>query len=324
MGSRAVVVACRDADAAKARFGVATGEAGTVVTRTGRQFFTDKKVETEFLGRLRAALDASDFWSEQATDWALLDCELMPWSVKAQDLIRDQYAAVGAASRAALAEVLPALDAAASRGVDLGDLLSHTRERANLVQRYREAYRHYCWPVRSVDDLKLAPFHLLATEGRVHTDKNHDWHMQVLAKVCAADPGMLLATPYRIVALDQSEAVNSAVSWWEELTSRGGEGMVVKPLDFIVRGSRGLVQPAVKCRGPEYLRIIYGPEYSAKANLERLRSRGLSAKRSLALREFALGIEGLERFVRREPLRRVHECIFGVLALESEPVDPRL
>ncbi|MGC3971310.1 MAG: hypothetical protein QM775_29415 [Pirellulales bacterium] len=84
------------------------------------------------------------------------------------------------------------------------------------------------------------------------------------------------------------------------------------------------MQPAVKCRGPEYLRIIYGPDYDAEANLARLRSRGLGAKRSLALREFALGIEALERFVRREPLRRVHECVFGVLALESEPVDPRL
>lgn len=105
---------------------------------------------------------------------------------------------------------------------------------------------------------------------------------------------------------------------------RGGEGMVVKPFEFIARGPRGLVQPAVKCRGPEYLRIIYGPEYTTPENLERLRQRGLSAKRSLALREFALGMEGLERFVQREPLRRVHECVFGVLALESEPVDPRL
>jgi protein phosphatase len=100
--------------------------------------------------------------------------------------------------------------------------------------------------------------------------------------------------------------------------------MVVKPFDFITRGPRGLVQPAVKCRGREYLRIIYGPEYALSENLERLRGRGLSTKRSLALREFALGIEGLERFVRKEPLRRVHECVFGVLALESEPVDPRL
>jgi len=324
MGSRAVLVACRDPDAAKARFGVATGEAGAVVTRTGRRFFTDTKIETELLDRLHVALDKSGFWDEHKTDWAVLDCELMPWSVKAQDLIRDQYAAVGAASRAALADVMPAMEAAAARGVDVGDLLPRTRDRTHLVGRYVEAYRRYCWPVRSLDDLKLAPFHLLATESAVHTDKNHDWHMQALAKVCAGDPKMLLATPYRVVALDEREAVNEAVRWWEDLTARGGEGMVVKPIDFVVRGSRGLVQPAVKCRGTEYLRIIYGPDYSVPENLDRLRSRGLGVKRSLALREFALGVEALERFVRREPLRRVHECVFGVLALESEPVDPRL
>jgi protein phosphatase len=112
--------------------------------------------------------------------------------------------------------------------------------------------------------------------------------------------------------------------WLSRNTERGGEGMVVKPHDFILRGRRGLAQPAVKCRGPEYLRIIYGPDYTTEENLSRLRSRGLSHKRSLALGEFALGVEGLERFVRGEPLRRVHECVFGVLALESEPVDPRL
>ncbi len=115
-----------------------------------------------------------------------------------------------------------------------------------------------------------------------------------------------------------------ATTWWEQLTERGGEGMVVKPFSFVTKGRRGLVQPAVKVRGREYLRIIYGPEYTQPENLERLRQRGLSVKRSLALREFALGIEGLERFVRNEPLRRVHECVFGVLALESEPVDPGL
>jgi protein phosphatase len=193
-----------------------------------------------------------------------------------------------------------------------------------LVSQYGEAYRRYSWPVETLDDLKLAPFHLLATEGAAHVDKNHDWHMQTLGRICAADPRVLLATPHRVVSLGQADEVAAAVRWWEELTSRGGEGMVVKPLEFVVRGPRGLVQPAVKCRGPEYLRIIYGPEYSLPENLDRLRSRGLGAKRSLALREFALGIEGLERFVRREPLRRVHECVFGVLALESEPVDPRL
>ncbi len=148
--------------------------------------------------------------------------------------------------------------------------------------------------------------------------------METLKKLCAADEALLLATEYKVITLADQASVAEGTDWWLELTEKGGEGMVVKPLDFIVRGSHGLVQPAVKCRGKEYLRIIYGAEYDLPENLERLRQRGLSAKRSLALREFALGVEGLERFVRREPLRRIHECVFGVLALESEPVDPRL
>jgi protein phosphatase len=115
--------------------------------------------------------------------------------------------------------------------------------------------------------------------------------MEKLAEVCKASDGLLLATSYRQVDVTDTASVEEATQWWEELTGRGGEGMVVKPLDFIVRGRRGLTQPAVKCRGPEYLRIIYGPEYLLPENLERLRSRSVSTKRSLALREFALGIE---------------------------------
>jgi 3' terminal RNA ribose 2'-O-methyltransferase Hen1 len=195
-----------------------------------------------------------------------------------------------------------------------------------LRPRTAAAYRRYCWPVQSIADLRLAPFHLLASEGRVHADRSHEWHMEILSRLCAAADGVLLATPHRVVNLTDPESEASATAWWEELTAaaRGGEGMVIKPCDFVPRGKGGVQQPAVKCRGREYLRIIYGPEYSLPENLERLPQRGLGHKRALALREFALGIEGLERFARAEPLRRVHECVFAVLALESEPVDPRL
>jgi protein phosphatase len=165
---------------------------------------------------------------------------------------------------------------------------------------------------------------LLASEGKTHLDQDHQWHMQTLARLAAGDPDWLIATPYRVVDVADDAQVQQAIGWWTALTERGGEGMVVKPLDFIVRGKRGLLQPAVKSRGREYLRIIYGPEYTLPEHLERLRERGLATKRNLALREFALGVEGLERFTKREPLRRVHECVFAVLALESEPVDPRL
>jgi protein phosphatase len=329
MGSRAVVIVCQNEQAAKERFGVLEGEIGIVYTRTGRRFFNEPALEAQFLDRVRVALTAANFWNELDTKWVCLDCELMPWSAKAQELLRNQYAAVGAAGQASLPKAVASLAQAAARlGGDnkskVEELMSICQSREEHIGQFVAAYRQYCWSVASLNDLKLAPFHLLASEGGVHTDKNHTWHMDTLAKVCREDPELLRATPYRLVDVTDPASEKAGADWWTELTGRGGEGMVVKPLDFILRGRRGLAQPAVKCRGREYLRIIYGPDYTAEDNVVRLRNRGLAHKRSLALGEFALGIEGLERFVRKEPLRRVHECVFGVLALESEPVDPRL
>jgi protein phosphatase len=329
MGSRAVVIVCRDEQAARERFGIAEGEAGTITTRTGRRFFPEPDLEQQFLDRVCAALTAADFWESFRTTWACLDCELMPWSAKAQELLRAQYAAVGAAGRASLPRAVSALEQAAARlaggeKMKLEGIEHDYRRREDNLARFVAAYRQYCWPVSSLTDLKLAPFHLLATEGHVHMDRDHVWHMEELAKVCRCDPELLLPTPYRLVDVTDPASQADGIEWWTTLTDRGGEGMVVKPLSFVWRGQRGLAQPAVKCRGREYLRIIYGPDYTTEENLTRLRSRGLGAKRALALGEFGLGIEALERFVRGEPLRRVHECVFGVLALESEPVDPRL
>jgi protein phosphatase len=324
MGSRAVVVLCRDEETARRRFGVVGEGIGISYTRTGRRFFDDLALERALLERLRQALDRVDFWGQLKTDWVCLDCELMPWSVKAQGLLLKQYAAVGAASRGALGHAVSLLDRARERGLELGGLAERYRQSEDMARQYVQAYRQYCWPVNSLNDLKLAPFHILATQDAVHVEKDHLWHMQTIATFCQTDPELLLATPHKLVELNDPASVAEGTRWWSELTGRGGEGMVIKPLNFIARGQRGYVQPALKCRGPEYLRIIYGPEYTVPANLERLRVRGVGAKRSLAMREFALGVESLERFVHHEPLRRVHECVFGVLALESEPVDPRL
>jgi len=323
MGSRAVVVVCRDEEAARRRFGVIGEGIGVCYTRTGRRFFESAALEQELMGIVHEGLTRAGLWERLGTDWVCLDCELMPWSVKAQELLRQQYAAVGAAARIALPAAVAALQASADRGLDVASLLARYREREGAADQFVEAYRRYCWPVASVKDLKLAPFHVLASEGAVHVDKDHTWHMETLAGLANGD-GVVIATSNRVVDLTDSGSEAEATAWWEQLTGRGGEGMVVKPLSFTAKGRRGMLQPAVKVRGAEYLRIIYGPEYDRPENLERLRARGLSHKRSLALREFALGIEGLERFVRKEPLRRVHECVFGVLALESEPVDPRL
>jgi protein phosphatase len=321
MGSRAIVIVCRDEDAARRRFGVVDEGYGSCFTRTGRRFFDDDVLESEFLDRTRSALETSDVFGRLGTDWVLLDGELMPWSAKAQELLREQYAAVGSAATTALAATVAAL---AQAGEKTSELRARFRERAEDAKAFVAAYRHYCWPVNTIADLKFAPFHLLASEGAVHTNKDHAWHLNELATLVAADAELLHPTRNVLVDTTDEESIQRGIDWWTEMTAGGGEGMVVKPLDFIVTGRKGLVQPALKCRGREYLRIIYGPEYTQPANLERLRQRGVGKKRAQATREVGLGIEALERFIRNEPLRRVHECVFGVLALETEPVDPRL
>lgn len=324
MGSRAVLVVCRDTETAARRFGVAADSPpGACYTRTGRRFFDDDALDRELITRLSAALGAAGFWERFATDWVCLDAELLPWSAKAQGLLREQYAPVASAGATALSAAIAATDAATTRGVGVAALLDRLRLRLDDIECYRAAYRRYCWEINGLEGVRIAPFHLLATEGATYFDRDHLWHMTELARLAEADP-IFLATSHRMVDLLDPDSCASATAWWEELTANGGEGMVVKPLDFVVRGTRGFAQPAVKCRGREYLRIIYGPDYTEPSNLERLRKRGLSGKRSLALREFALGVESLERFVRREPLWKMHQAVFAVLALESEPVDPRL
>ncbi|WP_326804531.1 polynucleotide kinase-phosphatase [Streptomyces sp. NBC_01788] len=325
MGSRAVALVCRDAEAARRRFGV-EGPTGSLYTRTGRPFFDDPSVTEEILGRLRAAATEAGLWAELDTDWLLLDAELMPWSLKASGLLRSQYAAVGAASGAVFPDALAALGGAAARDVDVTGLLGRQRERAADAAAFTDAYRRYCWPTEGLDGVRLAPFQILAVRGRSLAGLPHDGQLALIDRLVEHDTTGLLQTTRRLyVDVADPESVRAGVDWWLEMTGRGGEGMVVKPLGALVRGETGrLVQPGIKCRGREYLRIIYGPEYTRPDNLARLRHRSLHHKRSLAVREYALGLEALDRLADGEPLWRVHEAVFGVLALESEPVDPRL
>ncbi|MGW5422039.1 polynucleotide kinase-phosphatase [Streptomyces sp. NPDC003943] len=329
MGSRAVALVCKDATVAAERFGVAAadGVTGALHTRTGRPFFDDPAVTEQVLGRLRAAIGAAGLWEELDTNWLLLDGELMPWSLKSAGLLRSQYAAVGAASRAVFPGALGALEQAAARGVEgLDELLGRQRERAADAAAFTDAYRRYCWPTDGLEGVRFAPFQVLAAHGRSLAAVPHDEQLAWLDRLVEHDPTGLLQVTRRLVVDPADEAsVRAGVDWWLELTAAGGEGMVVKPLAAVALGKDGRpVQPGVKVRGREYLRIIYGPEYTRPDNLERLRQRFLGHKRSLALREYALGLEALDRLAAGEPLWRVHEAVFAVLALESEPVDPRL
>ncbi|WP_433223064.1 polynucleotide kinase-phosphatase [Dactylosporangium sp. CS-047395] len=304
MGSRAVVLV--DAVAG-----------GAVYTRTGRPFFDASRTE-QLLDRVRSSVTAAGLW-DLAGDRLLLDCELLPWSAKASELLRTQYAAVGAAARATLSAAVQVLAAAGP-----SPLLERTRARAANAEAFTEAYRRYCWPTDGLDGVRLAPFQLLAGTSVTFHDRDHGWHLAIADRLAEAAPDLIRTTRRLRVDTTDPESVAAGVAWWEELTAAGGEGMVVKPYANLVHTDRGLAQPGIKVRGREYLRIIYGPDYTEPANLDRLRQRNLGRKRSLALREYALGLEALERAAAGEPLWRVHEAVFAVLALESEPVDPRL
>ena len=324
MGSRALLIFARNSEVAQARFGITNPSAGVIVTRTGRPFFGDNELTTKLLDGVRNAVGAIGLWEELSTDWLIVDAEILPWSAKAKELLQHQYAATGAAATTMLSAASVALAAAQARGVELGGLSQRTESRTSHVSSYIDAYRQYCWDTSGVDGIELAPFQILAAENEVLARRPHRWHLETIDRLVASEPGLFRRTERRFVDLSDDAQVAEAVNWWTESTDAGGEGMVVKPADPIRLGPKGLVLPGVKCRGREYLRIIYGPEYLEPDNLDRLRARSVGRKRSLAIREFALGIEALDRFVANEHLYRVHECVLGVLALESEPVDPRL
>ncbi|RLP76070.1 polynucleotide kinase-phosphatase [Mycetocola tolaasinivorans] len=323
MGSRAHVLVCRDAAAAATLLGTPAGVTGAIFTRTGRTFFDAETTET-LLDRIRSAAETAGLWERLDTDWLLLDGELLPWSLKAEDLLRGTYAATAAAARASLGAAGADLALALARGVEAAGEAERTTSRLGHIEDFSRAYRRYVWPVDGLDGVEFAPFQLLASRDAVHHERDHGWHLEIADALVAADPVTFRTTRRLRVDAADPASVSAATDWWLELTAAGGEGMVVKPYAGTTFEKNGLVQPGLKVRGREYLRLIYGPDYTDPGQLSRLRDRHLGLKRSLALREHALGIEALTRFVQREPLWRVHEAVFGILALESEPVDPRL
>jgi polynucleotide kinase-phosphatase len=311
MGSRAVVRVSR------------SGAGDAIWTRTGRAFF-EPELTARLLAGVRAA--AAGLFDDLGSEWLLLDTELLPWSAKAGGLIRERYAGVGAAGRAALPAALAVLDRVAARGLDVAALRDRLELRSSEIAGYSAAYRAYVRPTDGLTGVTLAPFAVLAGAGVSYADRDHGWHLALADRLVAADPVLFTPTRRMVVELDDPVSEAAATDWWLSLTEAGGEGMVVKPWAGPTATSRAgrLVQPGVKCRGREYLRIIYGPEYTRPDQLAGLRGRQLGRKRALALREHGLGLAALDRLAEGAALWRIHELVFAILACESEPVDPRL
>ncbi len=310
MGSRAVVRVRIDGS-------------GVIHSRTGRAFFEPARQDA-VLARIAHAATAAGLWDELGATWLLLDTEILPWTAKAEAMVRDQYARVGAAATTSLPAAVAALETASARGVDVADLLDRTRSRSSNAGRFVESYRRYVQPIDTDVGVQVAPFQVLGSDAGTYEQRDHGWHLEIADRLVAADPELVRTTRRLVVDTADAESRSAGVAWWEELTAAGTEGMVVKPFDNLVRGPKGLVQPGLKVRGREYLRIIYGADYTDPATLARLRQRNVGQKRSMALREYALGLEAVQRASEGEPVWRVHQCVFGVLAMESEAVDPRL
>ena len=331
MGSRGILAVCRDREAAARRFGD-DGRTGRVWTRNGRPFFRPD-TEAEVVARMAERIGAAGLWDEWGSDWCLLDAEILPWNLKAEGLVADRFAATGAAATLGLTAVAAAFARLADRGIEGADaVVERATDRLDRARAFDRAWRPFVGPTDGVDDVRVAVFHVLATEGNDMLATPNDRHM-AWADALRGDPdapeGIARATRWTRLDADDPDAVRRVVEEWERTTVAGHEGVVVKPRAFVERGKAGRpLQPALKVRGREYLRIVYGPDYDAPGNLERLkdrkRERSLGTKRRLAVDGFALGREAVSRFVAGEPLRSWHECVLGVLALDAEPVDPRL
>lgn len=320
MGSRAIVVLCRDVDAAKQRFGVEGEIPGCVYTRNGRKFFSDGDTEAVFIDRVQEVLSRSNFWTRFSTDWVCLDGEIKPWAIKASESSEDSdLVEAGKAALGATAELL---------GRDSETKVYWQQQidtELAALDGYDSLFKHYRKQDSSLSSWEFAPFHILATEGHTYFDRTHLWHMETVQRLSRSGGGFLIPTRFQVVTIGKRCSRKAAEQWWGEIAKAGEEGFVVKPLVFVPSGRRGLAQPALKCRTREHLRLVYGPNYDSRESLELLLDRGSFHQRRnkhrRILRQFKLSMEGLNRFIQRNSLDAVHECALGVLAEEVAPIE---
>lgn len=321
-GSQVVVILCRNSTVAENRFKTAPGEIGVCYNRIGQRVFS-KSWEKTILTHFIQILDQQNFWQEFQTDWVCFEAVLSPKNFRQEELFATNYAKRSYATEFLYTKVIDSLSQSEKQGARVQGLIKYYEERKYLGENDVTLYSKYFWPVSRIQDLKIAPVHLLATQGKNYFAQEHLWQLRVFEswikaeEQLASDLRLLKNTSYKIVALNDSEAILKAIEEWESETHAG---WVIKPPTFLPQGNYPRLQPALKCRRPGYLKLHYGPEYGLPKNLRRLKIRNLSPFRMHVLKTFALSTEALDRFVQNRPHGDTHECIAGVLALESEPL----
>ncbi|MDN4492918.1 polynucleotide kinase-phosphatase [Ureibacillus aquaedulcis] len=318
MGSRGILFLFKDSEVGRKYVGRET--LGVIYTRTGRRFF-DMATEGEILSRINESLTANDYFNKHNTEFLLMDAEIMPWNLKAKELISSQYAHVAENAILDRGLLKDKIESAAGSNVDLAKWLKEYEDKLANARVFKDVFQKYCWEINEIDQIQIAPFHILAHSHETFFNKPHTWHME-MNKAFSLMDRLFVETEYMVIndRADEEEVIQ----WWGEITSDGHEGIVIKPETFISKYKGRLIQPAIKVRGRKYLHIIYGMDYLEPENLTRLKKRNVGKKQKHALKEFALGIEGIQRLINGESIERVHECVLGTLAMESDPVDPRL
>ncbi|GIN84967.1 polynucleotide kinase-phosphatase [Heyndrickxia sporothermodurans] len=318
MGSRGILFLFKDKETAKNYGGFET--LGTIYSRTGRRFF-DKNLEERVVSTLHKDLHSYGYFQKYKTDFLLLDAEIMPWNLKAKELISNQYAHVSENAILDRMKLRNKLRDASLKNEEINNWLQEYEEKLNNALRFKQIFQKYCWNINGIEQIQIAPFHVLAHSNETFFDKPHTWHMEMNREFSKLS-NLFVETEYKVIHNDKSE--EEVIKWWESMTSECHEGIVIKPEYFISKHNEKLLQPAIKVRGQKYLSIIYGMDYLHPENLKRLKNRNSAKKQKLALKEFALGVEGISRFVNGESIERAHECVLATLAMESDPVDPRL
>lgn len=316
MGSRAVIFIAKNESITKELLNTET--LGIITTRTGRAFF-DAQLQQEMVVAIHQELLAKNYFEKFETDFVLMDAEILPWNLKAHGLIDKQYANVS--DQALMDRQMLLSKLLATTHVDVSSWIDEYTHKVKNAARFDAVYQNYCWPTKDLKGIQIAPFHILAHSQTTNFDQPHTWHMEMNAFL-SENSSLFIATEYRLINNEQDE--EEVIQWWKDMTEHGHEGIVIKPLNFIEERKGKMLQPAIKVRGREYLRIIYGMDYTDETQLKQLKKRNPSRKMKNALLEFKLGLEGIQRFVHFESSARVHECVLATLALESEGIDPRL
>lgn len=316
MGSRAVIFIAKNKDVAKEL--INSDSLGYITTRTGRAFF-EQEQQQRIVELIHAELIAKNYFEQFNTSFVIMDAEILPWNLKAQRLIDQQYETVAENALMDRHKLMEKLHI--TEHVDVTSWLEEYKHKYKNAAKFDAVFKNYCWSTNELSGIQIAPFHILAHSSSTNFHQPHSWHMQ-MNELLAENSSLFIATEYRLIESEQDE--QEIINWWQNMTEDGHEGIVVKPIDFLAYHKGKLLQPAIKVRGREYLRIIYGMDYTNEAFMKKLKQRNPSRKMKNALLEFKLGLEGISRFVSLESSTRVHECALATLALESDPIDPRL